>query len=124
MTAFNDKARRCIQDLVVLSAPSLWVGKEPAQIADLMADCLFRMLDCAFVFIGIGGKAGEGFAYAASRARDEAACQGLVERLTEYLALSAPGGDPTTVNPLGEEGLHATFFPIGNEWKLGIAAAA
>jgi two-component system cell cycle sensor histidine kinase/response regulator CckA len=105
----NDpKSLRCVNDLALLSAPALWVGKEPAQVAELIADSLFRILDCAYVFVGIGGKPAEGFAFSAARTREHPNGSDLNDGFAAALSLGVPQG---------------SVFPIGHDGKLGIIAA-
>src|SRR3954462_9075898 len=48
--------RRCLRDLVALSAlPALWAGRDPAQIADGLAEVLASMLHADLVYVGLNG---------------------------------------------------------------------
>jgi hypothetical protein len=46
--------RRCIRDLVALSAlPAMWKGYEPGRIAESAASALVSMLGAEFVYVGL-----------------------------------------------------------------------
>jgi PAS domain S-box-containing protein len=48
----NKRLQRCISDLVSLMAlPAMWVGRDPAQIAESLLDSVFSMLDLDFAHL-------------------------------------------------------------------------
>src|SRR3984893_14594484 len=49
--------RRCIRDLVALSAlPAMWKGYEPGRIAESAASALVSMLGAEFVYVGLSSE--------------------------------------------------------------------
>jgi signal transduction histidine kinase len=119
------KLRRCVRDLVALSAlPAMWKGYEPGRIAESAASALVSMLDAEFVYVGLSserdGNEAEVVKMAApveaTRLREIAAAVKLEIR-------DAGGRETMTIaNPLFRSALCLAIAPIGFE-GIGVIVA-
>jgi signal transduction histidine kinase len=119
------KLRRCVRDLVALSAlPAMWKGYEPGRIAESAASALVSMLDAEFVYVGLSserdGNEAEVVKMAApveaTRLREIAAAVKLEIR-------DAGGRETMTIaNPLFRSALRLAIAPIGFE-GIGVIVA-
>jgi C4-dicarboxylate-specific signal transduction histidine kinase len=117
--------RRCIRDLVALSAlPAMWKGYEPGRIAESAASALVSMLGAEFVYVGLSSERDDNDvevvkmvpAVEATRLREIAAAVKLEIR-------DAGGRETMTIaNPLFRSALRLAIAPIGFE-GIGVIVA-
>jgi C4-dicarboxylate-specific signal transduction histidine kinase len=117
--------RRCIRDLVALSAlPAMWKGYEPGRIAESAASALVSMLGAEFVYVGLSSERDDNEVdvvktvapVEATRLREIAAAVKLEIR-------DAVGRETMTIaNPLFRSALRLAIAPIGFE-GIGVIVA-
>ena len=117
--------RRCIRDLVALSAlPAMWKGYEPGRIAESAASALVSMLGAEFVYVGLSSERDDNDVdvvkmaapVEATRLREIAAAVKLEIR-------DAGGRETMTIaNPLFRSALRLAIAPIGFE-GIGVIVA-
>ena len=117
--------RRCIRDLVALSAlPARWKGYEPGRIAESAASALVSMLGAEFVYVGLSSERDDNDVdvvkmaapVEATRLREIAAAVKLEIR-------DAGGRETMTIaNPLFRSALRLAIAPIGFE-GIGVIVA-
>ena len=101
---------KALRDLVALSAvPSLWVGREPRDIAADLVDLLAALLNLDFAFVRLCDSDG-GAAVAIERGTAPPA---LRERLRHYLEGGGRLSQPEIVRDAGVEGGGGIVLPLG-----------
>jgi signal transduction histidine kinase/CheY-like chemotaxis protein len=126
MDADSEQAqlRRCIRDLVALSAiPAVWSGQKPVDIAESLADLLLSVLRLELVYVRLN-LAPQSAAIEAARGRHpEVSRRGgeIGRALDPWLedgeaARSIP-------NPVGDGTLRLAVLPIGRDGRGGVVAA-
>jgi PAS domain S-box-containing protein len=107
--------RRCIRDLVALSAlPAVWKNHDPQQIADSVAQALLSMLNAEFVHIVLPDQRDEPVVEV-TRIRDTISCasSSLRAALREWLPRRMLEPTAEIANPLGEGTVRIAATPIG-----------
>ncbi|HEY9420860.1 MAG TPA: ATP-binding protein [Thermoanaerobaculia bacterium] len=125
MNAESEQAqlRRCIRDLVALSAiPAVWTGQKPADIAESLADLLLSILRIEVVYVRLS-LATESDPVEAARGR----LPDVARRAREIGLALAPwlrAGEAASsvANPVGEGMLRLAVLPIGREGRSGVVA--
>jgi signal transduction histidine kinase len=128
----NPRLRRCVCDLVALSAlPALWAGRDPAHIAESLADALLSVLRSELVYIGLRGRP-NGFAIEAARTAGHPSMGNRAQEIGAELAcwLKLDGASlaadcrppPAIPNPVGRGTLRLAVARIGYEGEWGVIA--
>jgi len=120
----QSQLRRCIRDLVALSAiPAVWTGQRPIDIAESLADLLLSILRLEVVYVRLN-VATESTAIEAVRGRSSDAARRARE-IGLALAPSLQAGESVSsvANPVGEGTLRLAVLPIGREGRSGVVAA-
>lgn len=122
VTEENRELRRAIRDLVALTAvPATWIGREPQQIAEEMADLLMSALRVDAVYVRLNHVAE--IATEVSRFENYPAFAKWLES-PDAQALNT-GGLPVPQRvelPTGQSTLHIAVTPIGMEAEGGLFA--
>ncbi|HKP97585.1 MAG TPA: response regulator [Fibrobacteria bacterium] len=121
--------QHCLGDMASLSAlPAQWADKDRSEVAENLADILFRKVPAAFVFVGLEKREEQGFAYPAARV---AGADPSPELSRELDALLGPildrnvgAGAVVIPNPLGAGTVRLLALPIGAEGRFGTLASA
>jgi PAS domain S-box-containing protein len=117
--------RRCVRDLVALSALSaVWPRADAPHIAGNLADVLLRTLSADFIYVRVDGAAEEGDACEVVRPHQEAAKVREVGKTLEP-AVGSAGSNPalTIANPVAPGMVRLTVVPIGIDGDCGFLAA-
>jgi signal transduction histidine kinase/ActR/RegA family two-component response regulator len=120
----QSQLRRCIRDLVALSAiPAVWTGQRPIDIAESLADLLLSILRLEVVYVRLN-VATESAAIEAVRGRSPDAARRAREiGLALAPALQAGESVSSIENPVGDGTLRLAVLPIGREGRSGVVAA-
>ena len=60
LSAENKQLQRCVNDLVsIMALPAMWVGRDPAQIAESLLDSVLGMLDLDFAHLHLNDPSGD-----------------------------------------------------------------
>jgi signal transduction histidine kinase/ActR/RegA family two-component response regulator len=120
----QSQLRRCIRDLVALSAiPAVWTGQRPIDIAESLADLLLSILRLEVVYVRLN-VATESAAIEAVRGRSPDAARRAREiGLALAPALEAGESVSSIANPVGDGILRLAVLPIGREGRSGVVAA-
>jgi PAS domain S-box-containing protein len=122
-------ANRCIRDLVALSAlPAVWVGGDPHQIAEGVADALLSALGASVVYVGLKDASSDRFAIEAARVAEDSSsishAQEIGQSFAPWLNFD-PSLQPILIpNPVGLDTLRMMVKPIGCDPVYGVVAAA
>jgi two-component system sensor histidine kinase/response regulator len=119
--------RRCIRDLVALSAfPAVCVGYGPLRIAESLADVLRHMLNLDFIYLAVGRGADGVPVEVAHTSRGPAPpdrVQVVRTALDPWLR-AAPSGIPSTIpEPLGTGTIPIVLTPFGFAESSGVLVA-
>jgi C4-dicarboxylate-specific signal transduction histidine kinase len=117
--------RRCIRDLVALSAlPAMWQGYEPGRIVESAASALVSMLGAEFVYVGLSsGCDGNDVDVVKMAAPVEATRLKEIAAVVKLEIRDAGGRETTTIaNPLFRSALRLAIAPIGVE-GIGVIVA-
>jgi len=120
-TSFDEtrKNRRTIRDLVAISAlPAIWVGYQPRQVAESLADLLLNTLRLEFVYLRLRGLAdGQEIEVARSGRRPTTGGQtGVIRRaIAPWLDQAAVNLPQAMPNPMGGGIARIVRVPIGWE---------
>src|SRR6267154_1027344 len=105
--ANSNELRRCIRDLVALSAlPAGWQNYDMRQIGGSIVAALISMLDADFVFIALPG---EGNQLISELARNKLTPKSLkhvrtiLQRKTDFIGIASLNGQIQYINPAGLE---------------------
>jgi two-component system, sensor histidine kinase and response regulator len=119
--------RRCIRDLVALSAfPAVWVGYDPRQIAESLADGLRHMLNLDLIYLAVRDRA-DGIGVEVARTLEGPAPADRVQEirrvLETWLKADPPGLPPSIPDPLGNGAVPIVLNPFGSGESGGILVA-
>ena len=117
--------RRCIRDLVALSAlPAMWKGYEPGRIAESAASALVSMLGAEFVYVGLSSKRDDdGVDVVKMASPVEATLLREIAAAVKLEIRDAGGRETMTIaNPLFRSALRLAIAPIGFE-GIGVIVA-
>ncbi|MBW8878089.1 MAG: response regulator [Acidobacteria bacterium] len=118
--------RRCIRDLVALSAiPAFWTGRSAADIAEGLADLLLSTLRLDLVYVRLYGPEDGALTEAARGAKGPPLAAAAVgHSLAPWL--DRGGFDPPVTIPAseGDATLRLAVIPLGYQGKAGVVAAA
>lgn len=120
--ANSNELRRCIRDLVALSAlPAGWQNYDMRQIGGSIVAALISILDADFVFIALPG---EGNQLISELARNKLTPKSLKHVRTTLQRKSAPlgSGQEFVVDDASGDGLHVATAPIGFGGDATLAA--
>jgi PAS domain S-box-containing protein len=113
------KVRRTMRDLVAISAlPAIWVGYQPRQVAESLADLLLNTLRLEFVYLRLRGPAdGQEIEVARSGRRPTTGGQTQVIRraIAPWLDQAAVNLPQAMPNPMGGGTARVVRVPIGWE---------
>jgi two-component system, LuxR family, sensor kinase FixL len=119
------KLRRCVRDLVALSAlPAMWKGYEPGRIAEIAASALVSMLGAEFVYVGLSSERDDNGVEVVKMAAPVEATRLREIAVAVKLEIRDAGGRETMTiaNPLFRCALRLAIAPIGFE-GLGVIVA-
>jgi signal transduction histidine kinase len=117
--------RRCIRDLVALSAlPAMWKGYEPGRIAEIAASTLVSMLGAEFVYVGLSSERDDNEVEVVKMAAPVEATRLREIAAAVKLEIRDAGGRETMTiaNPLFRSALRLGIAPIGFE-GIGVIVA-
>ena len=117
--------RRCIRDLVALSAlPAMWKGYEPGRIAESAASALVSMLGAEFVYVGLSSERDDdGVDVVKMASPVEATLLREIAAAVKLEIRDAGGRETMTIaNPLFRSALRLAIAPIGFE-GIGVIVA-
>ena len=117
--------RRCIRDLVALSAlPAMWKGYEPGRIAKSAASALVSMLGAEFVYVGLSSERDDdGVDVVKMASPVEATLLREIAAAVKLEIRDAGGRETMTIaNPLFRSALRLAIAPIGFE-GIGVIVA-
>jgi PAS domain S-box-containing protein len=117
--------RRCIRDLVALSAlPAMWKGYEPGRIAESAASALVSMLGAEFVYVGLSSERDDDGVDVVKMASPVEATLLREIAAAVKLEIRDAGGRETMAiaNPLFRSALRLAIAPIGFE-GIGVIVA-
>ena len=117
--------RRCIRDLVALSAlPAMWKGYEPGRIAESAASALVSMLGAEFVYVGLSSERDDdGIDLVKMASPVEATLLREIAAAVKLEIRDAGGRETMTIaNPLFRSALRLAIAPIGFE-GIGVIVA-
>jgi PAS domain S-box-containing protein len=117
--------RRCIRDLVALSAlPAMWKGYEPGRIAEIAASTLVSMLGAEFVYVGLSSERDDNEVEVVKMAAPVEATRLREIAAAVKLEIRDAGGRETMTiaNPLFRSALRLAIAPIGFE-GIGVIVA-
>jgi PAS domain S-box-containing protein len=126
-TCEAQKLRRCIRDLVALSAlPAVWINYDPRRIAESLADVLQHMLHLDFIYIAVREGA-EGIAVEVAHTAHGPApadrAQEIGRALTPWLGLDSSRTHSSIPDPLGSETTRIVLTPFEIEARGGVLVA-
>jgi signal transduction histidine kinase/CheY-like chemotaxis protein len=118
--------RRCIRDLVALSALSAtWDRADVQGVAGGLADVLLRALQVEFVYVRVRELA-DGPAFEVVRVHPGNETAGLAREVGDALGPwlgGALGSPPTMANPVGDGTVRLAVIPIGYDANCGFVVA-
>ena len=119
--------RRCIRDLVALSAfPAVWVGYDPRQIAESLADGLRHMLNLDLIYLAVRDRA-DGIGVEVARTPQGPAPADRVQEirrvLDPWLKPDPPGLPSSIPDSLGDGAVPIVLNPFGNGESGGVLVA-
>jgi len=119
--------RRCIRDLVALSAfPAVWVGYDPRQIAESLADGLRHMLNLDLIYLAVRDRA-DGIGVEVARTPQGPAPADRVQEirrvLDPWLKPDPPGLPSSIPDPLGDGAVPIVLNPFGSGESGGVLVA-
>ncbi len=119
--------RRCIRDLVALSAfPAVWVGYDPRQIAESLADGLRHMLNLDLIYLAVRDRA-DGIGVEVARTPQGPAPANRVQEirrvLDPWLKPDPPGLPSSIPDPLGDGAVPIVLNPFGSGESGGVLVA-
>ncbi|MGA8349115.1 MAG: PAS domain S-box protein [Isosphaeraceae bacterium] len=119
--------RRCIRDLVAFSAfPAVWVGYDPRQIAESLADGLRHMLNLDLIYLAVRGRA-DGIGVEVARTPQGPAPADRVQEirrvLDPWLKPDPPGLPSSIPDPLGDGAVPIVLNPFGSGESGGVLVA-
>ena len=119
--------RRCIRDLVALSAfPAVWVGYDPRQIAESLADGLRHMLNLDLIYLAVRDRA-DGIGVEVARTPEGPAPADRVQEirrvLDPWLKPDPPGLPSSIPDPLGDGAVPIVLNPFGSGESGGVLVA-
>jgi signal transduction histidine kinase len=116
--------RRCIRDLVALSAiPAVWTGQKPVEIAESLADLLLSILRLDVVYVRLNVST-EGLTVEAARgSRPDVARRAREIGLALAPWLQTGEAGSPIANPAGDGTVRLAVLPIGHEGRSGVVAA-
>ncbi len=119
--------RRCIRDLVALSAfPAVCVGYAPLRIAESLADVLRHMLDLDFLYLAVRQGA-DGIPLEVAHTSQGPAPADRVEEIRKAIGPSLklePSGKPSSIlDPFGSGTIPIVLYPFGTQASSGFLAA-
>jgi two-component system sensor histidine kinase HydH len=119
--------RRCIRDLVALSAlPAVWVGYDASRMAESLADVLLGMLHLDFIYVSVKGHTPE-TPVEVARTEEGLHVAGQAHLLGSALApwLSMQGFHPAVSiqHPLGSGAVRIAMTPLGLGAEHGMLVA-
>jgi signal transduction histidine kinase len=116
--------RRCLRDLVALSAlPAIWTGQKPVEIAESLADLLLSILRLDLVYVCLNVST-EGITVEAARGgRPDVARRAREIGLALAPWLQAGETGSSITNPAGDGTIRLAVLPIGHEGRSGVVAA-
>jgi signal transduction histidine kinase len=117
------QSQAVLRDLVALSAiPALWIGREPAAVANGLADALVAMLDVDFAFVRLSDPGGAG----AVDVTRGSAWEEFPEWLERHLAASVPFPGKEIIPDVGNgsASFNGVAIPIGFKGEDGVVVAA
>ena len=119
--------RRCLRDLVALSAlPAVWVGYDPRQIAESLADGLRHMLNLDLVYLVVRDRA-DGIAVEVAHTPQGPAPADRVQEirrvLDPWLKPDPPGLPSSIRDPLGNGDVPIVLNPFGSGASGGVLVA-
>ncbi len=119
--------RRCIRDLVALSAfPAVWVGYDPRQIAESLADGLRHMLNLDLIYLAVRDRA-DGIGVEVARTPQGPAPADRVQEirrvLDSWLKPDPPGLPSSIPDPLGDGAIPIVLNPFGSGESGGVLVA-
>ena len=121
------RLRRCIRDLVALSAlPAVWIGYDPRRIAESLADVLRRMLHLDLIYLAVREGA-DGFAIEVAHTAQGPApadrAQAVGRVLAPWLSLDSSRMPPSIPDALGERKPPNLPRPLRDRGRGGILVA-
>ena len=125
MNAESEQARlrRCIRDLVALSAiPAVWTGQKPADIAESLADLLLSILRIEIVYVRLNLATESDPVEAARGRRPDVARRAREIGQTLAPWLQAGEAACAITNPVGDGDIRLAVLPIGREGRTGVVA--
>ena len=119
--------RRCIRDLVALSAfPAVWASYDPRQIAESLADGLGHMLNLDFIYLAVTGRADRiGIEFARTQEGPAPAdrVQEIRRVLDPWLKPDPPGWPSSIPDPLGKGAVPIVLNRFGSGESGGVLVA-
>jgi two-component system, sensor histidine kinase and response regulator len=119
--------RRCIRDLVALSAfPAVWIGYDPRRIAESLTDGLHRMVHLDLIYLAVrdedGGISVE-VAHTAGGPAPADRVQDVRRALAPWLNPDPPAPPSSIADPLGSGSIAMALTPFGIGASNGILIA-
>src|ERR1700720_4189366 len=112
--ANSNELRRCIRDLVALSAlPAAWQNYDMRQIAGSIVTALISTLDADFVFIALPGEGNQLISELARNKLTPDSLKHVHTMLQRESALLGRGQEFVLGDASGGGGLHVAAAPIG-----------
>jgi len=119
--------RRCVRDLVALSSfPAVWVGYDPRQIAESLADGLRHMLNLDLIYLAVRDRA-ERIGVEVARTPEGPApadrVQEIRRALDPWLKPDSPGRPSSIPDPIGNGAVPIVLNPFGSGESGGVVVA-
>ncbi|MFP5264045.1 MAG: GAF domain-containing protein [Blastocatellia bacterium] len=113
----NKILRRCVRDLVAISALSaVWTGYDPPRIAESLSDVLLSALRAEFIYIRLKGHSNEApieVIHPKQRVETADQPQQIAAAVAPWLGFNASDQPPSIPNPIGSGTVRLCVTPIG-----------
>jgi signal transduction histidine kinase/GAF domain-containing protein/CheY-like chemotaxis protein len=120
--------QRCLRDVLALATlPAIWIGAEPARVAESLAAALFATLRPTLVFVSIqdaGGRSRVAVAQTGRHSHDERLADALCARVSAWAREHDPDELLVTSHPMSKDEFRLAVHGIGFDASIGVIAAA